>query len=1134
MSASYERPSTGGDGVLGGQITSPEPDVVQIDAKLQVKDGNVALLQAETGAVKVDGAFQVRQLLLDDPTYIVDPLVTLETHGPSTYVADLRPVSSESNIGKASSPFYDAHVTYVYCDNVVTPNTNLTAIGQTVGNIVASVANLDSSYETLKEEQKTHTHQLEILSNVTTNQSTIPGISTLFTGDVYASSFKRIGGTSDQYLMADGSVLQASGTNSNATMHFFKVEYGTTEPPGSGNIKFNTTSNPSATKIWISHLTSDGVDVDAFLQLITNLSVIFIQDSSLSDNYVKYKAVSRVVGPTYTTVTVVYLESAGTGSSQFPNNHDVFLAVFSNNVAIDGRLSALEQKTAGIAFENNEAGELRLKLYCVDMQDQTIQRLHDPIYDQDAATKKWVEDKKYQTESGLLHSVGSLIGNGLSASATAAAIGEGSALVAAGGVGALTGLIGNKIDNSVAVATFFFKDGSKEMEGNLRMGNNEIKDVTTITATSFKHATGQSTDFLKGNGTLDSTTSTVVADVNSKTQNMSSINKETSIVGKTTCASYVSTENWVRTGSFLANSTGLIDKTVGAQFTLSSTVQVTQLYIPSIHYTDSGPRSFKFWKLNESTTFYDTFSLTYSVTKTTETGGNFVYTVSPTFTLVPGTYRYGVYLPSGSKHYENQALVYPAFTFDSTLFTNVKAVYTQFSTGFAVPDTIYFDGAPATGGFTFQITRPSSIVSDAFVRTGGGSPTEFVKSNGTFDTNTYLTTSTAASTYQPFGTQTPYGVPYYTSDNKISGATRDLFLFSGTIQTLINNATVGSCIRLATGAWTENLICSGQNYTLCGAPCPTYAQTTQITGNLQIGASSPGSTQTRVRVKDIKFIGNLSFVSNSTYQELRTYIDNCDFSGTITFPSTVATISGGTQIFFTNCSFSGTNNPLMTIPDQSLYSIYFTRCTFASQPITNNLSAGNFSRLIFSDCGTLSTLTISNCVFNGLNGSATSTSVTTNSLTLGGPVSAFLMGNGSMTAPFTSNSFTQTFTGGTGGTTSNVTINYKYLSIPGGGGTIVWLQFPTFSVTIGSTEQAVKTTGTLTMPSAIQPSNTPFMPMCCSFSGTNPASSSAIQTGWLQIFGGTGTMWIIPNNRGNCTVGSTAGINQPSIVTYIF
>ena len=126
-----------------------------------------------------------------------------------------------------------------------------------------------------------------------------------------------------------------------------------------------------------------------------------------------------------------------------------------------------------------------------------------------------------------------------------------------------------------------------------------------------------------------------------------------------------------------------------------------------------------------------------------------------------------------------------------------------------------------------------------------------------------------------------------------------------TIQSAINVVPTGGSIEVSTGGSSENLVCTGQNYVICGSSCPPFAQTTQITGDVTIGSASVIST--RVRIKDIKFIGNLSFVS-STFNELRTHIANCDFSGTLTLPTTCATVSGGTQIYFNDCSFSGTGN----------------------------------------------------------------------------------------------------------------------------------------------------------------------------------------------------------------------------------
>ena len=237
-----------------------------------------------------------------------------------------------------------------------------------------------------------------------------------------------------------------------------------------------------------------------------------------------------------------------------------------------------------------------------------------------------------------------------------------------------------------------------------------------------------------------------------------------------------------------------------------------------------------------------------------------------------------------------------------------------------------------------------------------------MKSDGSSDNKSYV----------QVGTQNVGSVPYFTSTNTLSGASRNLFVQLGvsTIQSAIDAFTfggaVGGSVEVSSGSSTENVICSKQNYTIVGAICPPFTQTTQITGNLTIGSS--GFVSTRVRVSHIKFVGTLIF-DNSTNQQLRTYFYNCDWSGAITFPTSAATGTNGTAIYFDNCSFS---SPI-TIPNQNLYTIFFTRCAFVGQTITNSLTTA--TRLIFTDCSYLPTLTtLGSCILNGLNTTLTTSS----------------------------------------------------------------------------------------------------------------------------------------------------------------
>jgi hypothetical protein len=230
----------------------------------------------------------------------------------------------------------------------------------------------------------------------------------------------------------------------------------------------------------------------------------------------------------------------------------------------------------------------------------------------------------------------------------------------------------------------------------------------------------------------------------------------------------------------------------------------------------------------------------------------------------------------------------------------------------------------------------------------------------------------------------------------LSGAAKNLFVELGnsTIQFAIDAVTAGGAtggaVQVSSGGSAENIICPRQNYTLVGTICPPFTQTTQITGNLTIGSAAFLST--RVRVSHMKFVGNLVF-DNSTNQQLRTYFFNCDWSGTVTFPTSAATGTNGTAIYFDGCSFSGAST--ITIPNQNLYTIFFTRCAFIGQTITNQQPVGNTTKTVFTDCSYLPTLTsLGFCVLNGPNTTLTTTQANYGSIVLGGTATSLVKGNG--------------------------------------------------------------------------------------------------------------------------------------------
>jgi hypothetical protein len=377
------------------------------------------------------------------------------------------------------------------------------------------------------------------------------------------------------------------------------------------------------------------------------------------------------------------------------------------------------------------------------------------------------------------------------------------------------------------------------------------------------------------------------------------------------------------------------------------------------------------------------------------------------------------------------------------------------------------------------------------------------------------------------GTLTAGSVPYFTATNTLGGATKNFFVQLGnsTIQSAIDAATLGGAtggaVLVSSGGSTENVICPRQNYTLVGTICPPFTQTTQITGNLTIGSAAFLST--RVRVSHMKFVGNLVF-DNSTNQQLRTYFYNCDWNGTITFPTSAATGANGTQIYFDSCSFSGAS--AIVIPNQSLYTIFFTRCSFIGQTITNQQVVGNTTKTIFNDCSYLPTLSsLGFCVLNGPNTTLTTTQANYGSLVLGGLSTQYLMGNGSLlTATYptmTTGSFAVQWTGGAGGTTADRNISWRRLS--DGTSTTVWLTLPTFTLTIG-TASNFGILSTATVPANLQVAGQPHLPIIVNFNGI-------VQCGWLHHFGNT--LGVQPSNKAATVVGQVCGIPNVAIVSYM-
>lgn len=138
----------------------------------------------------------------------------------------------------------------------------------------------------------------------------------------------------------------ASHTGLSGTLYEYDADANTTSGnPGVRHILWNNSTMINATAIHINHLTSNNFDIDLLLQEINVGDRFLIQDSNLSDNY-QYWIVngtpSRIIsGTPYWVFPVAFESSAGTGTTDFPNNHQLIVAVFR-----EGALSAHLDDTA--------------------------------------------------------------------------------------------------------------------------------------------------------------------------------------------------------------------------------------------------------------------------------------------------------------------------------------------------------------------------------------------------------------------------------------------------------------------------------------------------------------------------------------------------------------------------------------------------------------------------------------------------------------------------------------------------------------------------------------------------------------------------------------------------------------------
>jgi hypothetical protein len=187
----------------------------------------------------------------------------------------------------------------------------------------------------------------DTLNNVSANNLNV--ITTPYTGEIEASSFKKTGGSAIEYLMANGSRLTQSANSGNSNYYLYNSSTGD-QPIVDGDVKYNDTFQGAASIIWISHKTRDNIDIKVFFNQITTISQIYIQDQANSANFIKYDVTTTpIITGSYIEVPVALTAYGGTGITSFspdPNiNHNIMVSFFTNTLEIDTRISTLENKT---------------------------------------------------------------------------------------------------------------------------------------------------------------------------------------------------------------------------------------------------------------------------------------------------------------------------------------------------------------------------------------------------------------------------------------------------------------------------------------------------------------------------------------------------------------------------------------------------------------------------------------------------------------------------------------------------------------------------------------------------------------------------------------------------------------------
>lgn len=109
-----------------------------------------------------------------------------------------------------------------------------------------------------------------------------------------------------------------------------------TPPPSSGRVKYNNAIQISSTELYVSLTPQSGIDATIILQYFTVGTTFYLQDANDPLNFqIWITNAIPSLNPTYATIYVNLVSSGGTGASNFPNNHAIYLVNVNEGKSLD-------------------------------------------------------------------------------------------------------------------------------------------------------------------------------------------------------------------------------------------------------------------------------------------------------------------------------------------------------------------------------------------------------------------------------------------------------------------------------------------------------------------------------------------------------------------------------------------------------------------------------------------------------------------------------------------------------------------------------------------------------------------------------------------------------------------------------